>query len=206
MGQLLLALVISFAVCTGCVTRSEYGELEERIAELEAQVEKLQNSPERLLAQARQALESEEYARAYEFAGRLIELYPDTRGTREAEQLRQTAEGKLYAAARALPASDLEANLEAYSELARLNPSRPLYREKVEYYTGQKQTQQQAAQPATATGGRGYRNSKGDWVPSPTHAPSPPAGATARCRDGTYSFSRSRRGTCSHHGGVARWL
>jgi len=35
---------------------------------------------------------------------------------------------------------------------------------------------------------------------------SPPAGATARCRDGTYSFSKHRSGTCSHHGGVATWL
>ena len=34
----------------------------------------------------------------------------------------------------------------------------------------------------------------------------PPAGATARCRDGTYSFSKHRSGTCSHHGGVATWL
>lgn len=33
-----------------------------------------------------------------------------------------------------------------------------------------------------------------------------PAGATALCRDGTYSFSAHRSGTCSHHGGVARWL
>jgi Protein of unknown function (DUF4236)/Protein of unknown function (DUF3761) len=33
-----------------------------------------------------------------------------------------------------------------------------------------------------------------------------PAGASAVCRDGTYSYSRSRRGTCSHHGGVSRWL
>jgi uncharacterized protein DUF3761 len=33
-----------------------------------------------------------------------------------------------------------------------------------------------------------------------------PAGATARCRDGTYSFSRHRSGTCSYHGGVATWL
>src|SRR5262249_53652195 len=31
-------------------------------------------------------------------------------------------------------------------------------------------------------------------------------GATALCRDGTYSFSQHRSGTCSHHGGVARWL
>jgi hypothetical protein len=35
---------------------------------------------------------------------------------------------------------------------------------------------------------------------------SAPAGAAARCRDGTYSFSRHRSGTCSHHGGVATWL
>jgi hypothetical protein len=31
-------------------------------------------------------------------------------------------------------------------------------------------------------------------------------GATAICEDGTYSFSAHRRGTCSHHGGVAQWL
>ena len=33
-----------------------------------------------------------------------------------------------------------------------------------------------------------------------------PSGATAICRSGRVSFSASRRGTCSHHGGVARWL
>lgn len=33
-----------------------------------------------------------------------------------------------------------------------------------------------------------------------------PAGATALCKDGTYSYSKRRRGTCSHHGGVAKWL
>src|SRR5262249_35136753 len=33
-----------------------------------------------------------------------------------------------------------------------------------------------------------------------------PPGASAICRDGTFSFSQNRRGTCSHHGGVARWL
>lgn len=37
-------------------------------------------------------------------------------------------------------------------------------------------------------------------------ASSVPSGATARCVDGTYSYSRNRRGTCSHHGGVAEWL
>src|SRR5436190_3994641 len=33
-----------------------------------------------------------------------------------------------------------------------------------------------------------------------------PTGATARCRDGTLSYSQHHRGTCSHHGGVAQWL
>jgi uncharacterized protein YraI len=33
-----------------------------------------------------------------------------------------------------------------------------------------------------------------------------PAGATAECRDGSYSFSTNRRGTCSQRGGVKRWL
>lgn len=32
-----------------------------------------------------------------------------------------------------------------------------------------------------------------------------PAGATAQCKDGTYSHSKSRSGTCSRHGGVAKW-
>ncbi len=56
------------------------------------------------------------------------------------------------------------------------------------------------------TGSRYYINSQGFRVQSPTYYNSPPVGATALCRDGTYSFSRSRRGTCSHHGGVAKWL
>lgn len=51
-----------------------------------------------------------------------------------------------------------------------------------------------------------YINSKGEKVQSPTYYNEVPSGATAVCRDGTYSFSRSRRGTCSHHGGVKRWL
>lgn len=51
-----------------------------------------------------------------------------------------------------------------------------------------------------------YRNSDGVLVHRPERADSPPEGATAQCRDGSYSFSLHRRGTCSHHGGVARWL
>src|SRR5260370_198025 len=51
-----------------------------------------------------------------------------------------------------------------------------------------------------------YKNSKGQEVKGPENCAATPQGATAQCRDGTYSFSRSRRGTCSHHGGVAKWL
>src|SRR6266851_5486926 len=51
-----------------------------------------------------------------------------------------------------------------------------------------------------------YVNSKGQTVKRPENCSALPQGATAQCRDGTYSFSRSRRGTCSHHGGVAKWL
>lgn len=60
----------------------------------------------------------------------------------------------------------------------------------------------------SAASGKGYINSRGAFVPSPRRSEDgrQPAGATAQCRDGTFSFSQSRRGTCSHHGGVARWL
>lgn len=51
-----------------------------------------------------------------------------------------------------------------------------------------------------------YTNTNGEKVQSPTHYESVPPGACALCRDGTYSFSHNRRGTCSHHGGVKKWL
>lgn len=44
--------------------------------------------------------------------------------------------------------------------------------------------------------------STGASRPRSTHPP----GASAVCRDGTYSYSRQRSGTCSWHGGVRRWL
>ena len=62
------------------------------------------------------------------------------------------------------------------------------------------------AQALQGCGSGSYVNSRGHCVPRPRHANSAPSGASAQCRDGTYSFSENRRGACSHHGGVRRWL
>jgi hypothetical protein len=53
-----------------------------------------------------------------------------------------------------------------------------------------------------------YTNRDGNTVHAPARSLSgkAPEGASARCRDGTYSFSRHHGGTCSRHGGVAEWL
>ncbi|MFJ7212584.1 DUF3761 domain-containing protein [Amycolatopsis sp. NPDC098790] len=48
-----------------------------------------------------------------------------------------------------------------------------------------------------------YRNSDGNCVHRPSDNPS---GATAICKDGSYSYSQHRSGTCSGHGGVRTWL
>jgi Protein of unknown function (DUF3761) len=82
-----------------------------------------------------------------------------------------------------------------------------------EYSRADNPSQQQAI-PAQATPESDltthnhYVNRDGDVVhsPSSTISGTVPAGASAQCGDGTYSFSRNHRGTCSHHGGVARWL
>jgi hypothetical protein len=65
--------------------------------------------------------------------------------------------------------------------------------------------QQQKSQPKCTDNGT-YVNSKGETVKRPENCSAAPQGATAQCRDGSYSFSQSRRGTCSHHGGVGKWL
>jgi hypothetical protein len=62
------------------------------------------------------------------------------------------------------------------------------------------------AGPALAADSDYYTNVSGHDVHRPVHARHAPEGATAKCRDGTYSFSEHHSGTCSHHGGVASWL
>lgn len=73
--------------------------------------------------------------------------------------------------------------------------------------THHKHTNSTKTSHASSDSQAGYINSKGNWVPSPTHTSNgkAPKGATAKCGDGSYSFSQSARGTCSHHGGVAEW-
>jgi hypothetical protein len=53
---------------------------------------------------------------------------------------------------------------------------------------------------STATG-RGACSSHGG-----VQADTPPAGATAKCKDGTYSMAKTHSGACSSHGGVASWI
>ena len=43
-------------------------------------------------------------------------------------------------------------------------------------------------------------------APTATAGNTDPTGATAKCKDGTYSKSKHHSGTCSSHGGVAEWL
>jgi hypothetical protein len=60
--------------------------------------------------------------------------------------------------------------------------------------------------PPVPPGDGTYTNVDGNTIPDPVSAAAPPAGATAQCNDGTYSFSQHHSGTCSSHGGVAQWL
>src|SRR3954449_12343441 len=66
----------------------------------------------------------------------------------------------------------------------------------------------QATTQSGLSNDRYYINSAGNQVHSPAYSNdnAVPAGATAQCGDGTYSFSQHRSGTCSHHGGVAQWF
>jgi hypothetical protein len=51
-----------------------------------------------------------------------------------------------------------------------------------------------AGNPSNETGGSGKPEDKNA------------TGAVAKCKDGMYSHSAHRTGTCARHGGVAQWL
>ena len=50
-----------------------------------------------------------------------------------------------------------------------------------------------------------YRNSSGHVIHSPSCGRAEEGRAAAVFRDGSVSYSEHHRGTCSRHGGVARW-
>ena len=51
-----------------------------------------------------------------------------------------------------------------------------------------------------------YINADGREVQNPTAYKAPPPNASAICRNGEFSFSKRRCGTCSGNGGVKEWL
>jgi hypothetical protein len=59
--------------------------------------------------------------------------------------------------------------------------------------------------PVYDGGSNYYTNVSGHRVHRPVFSGQAPRGASAHCADGSWSFSEHRRGTCSHHGGVAGW-
>jgi hypothetical protein len=75
-------------------------------------------------------------------------------------------------------------------------------------YSSQPQTQNVTNGSTQLIEQGSYVNKDGVVVHDPAHTVSgaAPAGASAQCRDGSYSFSLHHSGTCSHHGGVSRWL
>jgi hypothetical protein len=63
-----------------------------------------------------------------------------------------------------------------------------------------------AATPATPAASAAKSSTVTKSAPAATAGNTGPSGATAKCKDGTYSKSAHRSGTCSSHGGVAEWL
>lgn len=57
------------------------------------------------------------------------------------------------------------------------------------------------ASPVAAVGQQCAHHTVGTCRANSPH----PHGATAQCRDGTYSYSKHFSGTCSHHHGVKYW-
>lgn len=133
---------------------------------------------------------------------------------REAQELlkevvrreRQELAAKAAAEAQTTRASD-EAAGEAGEDSSAATTSTPAPPAKQTALSRASETPVQPSSPAVSSSSDYYTNAYGARVRRPTFSESgPPAGASAQCRDGSYSFSQSRRGTCSHHGGVSRWF
>jgi hypothetical protein len=70
--------------------------------------------------------------------------------------------------------------------------------------TMMKSTAPTAAAPTTAAPSTAA--SKSTAATTKSTGNTDPTGATAKCKDGTYSKSTHHSGTCSKHGGVDQWL
>jgi hypothetical protein len=100
------------------------------------------------------------------------------------------------------------AEIEARARAKREAELRVVAKHEAETRSAERRTAERASESeasSVCTNGT-YVNSAGNTVCRPEESPTVPAGATAKCEDGTYSFSESRSGTCSHHGGVSEWL
>lgn len=51
-----------------------------------------------------------------------------------------------------------------------------------------------------------YTGEAGTRQPAPAYSAPQQSGPTARCNDGTVSYSQNHSGTCSYHGGVNQWF
>jgi hypothetical protein len=83
----------------------------------------------------------------------------------------------------------------------------PLHRGQAGYRAGLDRDGDGVACESTAGSSRSSGSSTSDSARGGSSSGSgAPSGATAKCRDGSYSSSQHHSGTCSHHGGVATWL
>jgi len=80
-------------------------------------------------------------------------------------------------------------------------------------WTGPAASSAPAAPAAAAPAPAASKGTKAEAAATTSAAPAAktssntdPTGATAQCKDGTYSHSKHHTGACSHHGGVAQWL
>src|SRR6266704_2632604 len=64
----------------------------------------------------------------------------------------------------------------------------------------------ESASPAAAPATSAPASKAAAAAKSPSSGNTDPTGATAKCKDGTYSKSKHHKGSCSHHGGVAEFL
>jgi len=63
-----------------------------------------------------------------------------------------------------------------------------------------------AAVPAAAPAATGPAKTAAKATTAGKASNTDPTGATGKCKDGTYTHSKSHSGACSHHGGVASWI